>query len=345
MGKTFLVEFLKKKDMEPRPKEAKAALPWVDPGVEASEDEEEDPGKEGLKAKLLKARDEVKKLERELTGKKVSTKAAGSKDKKEKVKKKKPTPEGKEKKKRKRAKESPSSGGEKKKKKKKKKASRADDEAAKEARMAKGKKKAIDESSSSSDDEDEGLFGECPEEKVTAGAKKGRCDRGPFGGGDLVRFQGESSSELEAVFREAPAVPKASNQLKLMQYAKRTPGRLASRLALEDAGRGSPRGCGGESSRSRRTDPASGRPLLPHDDRAAVGPASGDLRAHREMRTLCTALDMLARKLPAHAADLLGQRLKAIEKSCHDGHWQAAVPWSSWGRTRAASWRETRRCS
>ena len=232
MGKTFLVEFLKKKDMEPRPKEAKAALPWVDPGVEASEDEEEDPGKEGLKAKLLKARDEVKKLERELTGKKVSTKAAGSKDKKEKVKKKKPTPEGKEKKKRKRAKESPSSGGEKKKKKKKK-ASRADDEAAKEARMAKGKKKAIDESSSSSDDEDEGLFGECPEEKVTAGAKKGRCDRGPFGGGDLVRFQGESSSELEAVFREAPAVPKASNQLKLMQYAKRTPGRLASRLLLK----------------------------------------------------------------------------------------------------------------
>ena len=69
--------------------------------------------------------------------------------------------------------------------------------------MAKRKKKAIDESSSSSDDEDEGLFGEFPEEKVTAGAKKGRRDRGPFGGGDLVRFQGESSSE-SAVFREAP---------------------------------------------------------------------------------------------------------------------------------------------
>lgn len=49
-----------------------------------------------------------------------------------------------------------------------------------------------------------------------------------------------------------------------------------------------------------------------------------NLGAHREMRTLCTALDLLARKLPAHAADLLGQRLKAIEKSCH-GHWQAAL--------------------
>ena len=48
------------------------------------------------------------------------------------------------------------------------------------------------------------------------------------------------------------------------------------------------------------------------------------MRAHRETRTLCAALDMLARKLPAHAADVLGQRLKAIEKSCHDGHWQAA---------------------
>ena len=47
-------------------------------------------------------------------------------------------------------------------------------------------------------------------------------------------------------------------------------------------------------------------------------------RAHRELRTLCTVLDLLARKQPAHAADLVGQRVKAIEKSCHDGHWAAA---------------------
>ena len=189
--------------------------------------------------------------------------------------------------------------------------------------MAKGKKKAIDESSSFSDDEDEGLFGEFPEEKVTAGAKKGRRDRGPFGGGDLVRFQGESSSESEAVFREAPAVPKASNQLKLMQYAKRTPGRLASRLLLKMQVEGAQGAAGANPADLGELTP----PAAVHYFHTMIVPQLGqrlNLRAHREMRTLCTALDLLARKLPAHAADLLGQRLKAIEKSCHDGHWQAA---------------------
>ena len=57
MAKPFL-EFLKEKDMAPKPKEAKDALPWVDPGEEGSEEEdeeslEESPAKVGLKAKLL----------------------------------------------------------------------------------------------------------------------------------------------------------------------------------------------------------------------------------------------------------------------------------------------------
>ena len=171
--------------------------------------------------------------------------------------------------------------------------------------MAKRKKKAIDESSSPSDDEDEGLFGEFPEEKVTAGAKKGRRDRGPFGGGDLVRFQGESSSESEAVFREAPAVPKASNQLKLMQYAKRTPGRLASRLLLKMEVEGAQGAAGANPADLGELTP----PAAVHYFHTMIVPQLGqrlNLRAHREMRTLCTALDLLARKLPAHAADLLG---------------------------------------
>ena len=42
------------------------------------------------------------------------------------------------------------------------------------------------------------------------------------------------------------------------------------------------------------------------------------------MKTLCTAIDMLAQKLPAHAADLLGQRVKALEKATLDGHWGSA---------------------
>ena len=167
------------------------------------------------------------------------------------------------------------------------------------------------------------MFGEGTEGKASSSAKKGQRDRGPFGGGDIVRYQGESSSESEAVFREAPTVPKASNQLKLMQYAKRTPGRLASRLLLKMQVEGAQGAVGANpADRGELTPPAA-----VHYFHTMIVPQLGQrlgMRAHREMRTLCTALDMLARKLPAHAADLLGQRLKAIEKSCHDGHWQAA---------------------
>ena len=49
-----------------------------------------------------------------------------------------------------------------------------------------------------------------------------------------------------------------------------------------------------------------------------------NLRTQREMKTICTALDMLAQKQPAHAADLLGQRMKALEKATLDGHWGSA---------------------
>lgn len=49
-----------------------------------------------------------------------------------------------------------------------------------------------------------------------------------------------------------------------------------------------------------------------------------NLRPQREMKTLCTAMDMLAQKQPAHAADVLGQRLKALEKATMEGHWEDA---------------------
>ena len=289
-SKTFM-EFLKKKGMEPKEKDPKAALPWVDPGEEDSEEEEEGfsgeaPVKEGLKAKLVKARDEVKRLERELSGKKEVTKGTSSKEKKEKAKrKKKLDPEVKAKKKRPKEKGSPSSGGGR----KKRKEAEADAEKAKEARVAKKKKKAVEESSSYSGDEEEGLFGEGVEEKGTAVSKKGRRDRGPFGGGDIVRYHGESSSESEAVFRDAPAVPKASNQLKLMQYAKRTPGRLASRLLLKMQVEGAQGAVGANPADRGELTP----PSAVHYFHTMIVPRLGQrlgMRAHREMRTLCTAL-------------------------------------------------------
>ena len=47
----------------------------------------------------------------------------------------------------------------------------------------------------------------------------------------------------------------------------------------------------------------------------------------RECRTLCAALDLMATKQQGAAADLLTQRLKAVEKAIVDRHWERAQ-WS-----------------
>jgi len=56
-----------------------------------------------------------------------------------------------------------------------------------------------------------------------AGGKKGHRDRGPFGGGEAVDFKEDSDSGSES-FRDAAADPKAVNQMRLVQYAKKRPG-------------------------------------------------------------------------------------------------------------------------
>ena len=111
------MEFLEKKDMLLGTRADRAAEPRVDPGEgESAEEEEESTGessdKEGLKAKLTKARDEVKRLEKELTVKKGPSKEAKSKGKREgvKKKKKKPSPEAKRKKKKKKKKKKKEKG-------------------------------------------------------------------------------------------------------------------------------------------------------------------------------------------------------------------------------------------
>ncbi|CAK0858151.1 unnamed protein product [Prorocentrum cordatum] len=48
------------------------------------------------------------------------------------------------------------------------------------------------------------------------------------------------------------------------------------------------------------------------------------IRNAREARTLCKALDLLAAKAYGQAADLLAQRLKAVEQATVDGHWGKA---------------------
>ena len=111
-----------------------------------------------------------------------------------------------------------------------------------------------------------------------------------------MRYQGETSSASETVFREAPAAPKASNQLKLMQYAKKTPGRLASRLLLKMQAEGAQGAVGANPAEQGEMTP----PAAVHYFHTMMVPQLGTrlgMRAHREMRALCTALDLLAPKV------------------------------------------------
>ena len=48
------------------------------------------------------------------------------------------------------------------------------------------------------------------------------------------------------------------------------------------------------------------------------------VRSGREMKTLCTALDMLAQGKNAEAADILTHRLKAVHMAMEGGHWGRA---------------------
>ena len=48
------------------------------------------------------------------------------------------------------------------------------------------------------------------------------------------------------------------------------------------------------------------------------------MRNGREAKTLCRALDLLAKRETGAAADLLCQRVKALEKSLGDGDWSRA---------------------
>ena len=48
------------------------------------------------------------------------------------------------------------------------------------------------------------------------------------------------------------------------------------------------------------------------------------LRDRRELRTLSLVLDLLATQRPEEAADVVAQRIKAIDKALHDGSWTYA---------------------
>jgi hypothetical protein len=101
----------------------------------------------------------------------------------------------------------------------------------------------------------------------------------------------------------------------MMGWAKRHPGRITCRnlQKMEDAVQGEGRKWG------RRDAPPSAesfylRHLKPDCPNHAV-------RNLREMKTLCTVLDHIALGRSGAAADVLTQRLKAVEMATREGNW------------------------
>ena len=113
-----------------------------------------------------------------------------------------------------------------------------------------------------------------------------------------------------------------SGQQALITYSHRRPGRLAARLLIKMKNEVA-LGSGGASMSSVDKTP----PIAVHYLLTLMMPQLGarmNLRTQRELRTIMVTLDLLAKKAPARAADILAQRVKALERATIEGHWMTA---------------------
>ena len=337
---------------KPRTKET---LPsWVDEEAEEDDVEEADPETsgdeatedEGVKKRIIALREELKAAEEEAAGKKESRRKRMTAMKKE-------DHRGRTREKEKARSRSPKKAKEKtvaktekassSKVKKKKKGKRSESGGSRDskgrrkgvksdppAKVVKKKKKKKDssdpgdpEDDSSSDDEEsqDELFASKKPEAETKKVKD--KDRGPFGGGAPIGYGAEeSSSDEETVFQKGLTTTAKGSQQKLLQYTNRHPGRLASRLLLRMQ-EATARGVVGPSSGSSEMTPPVALNhvltiLIP-----SLGPKVG-VRTSRELKTLGAILDHLSGGHTGKAADIVGQRMKALERATHEGHWGAA---------------------
>lgn len=158
--------------------------------------------------------------------------------------------------------------------------------------------------------------------------KKKEKDRGPYGIGKALEFEkgdvdGSESDSGEADFQTG-ASDRRSHQLRLMEYSQKRPGRLASRLLQKMRGLLS-RDTGAPLTRAAGTEltPATATSylltiLIPsYKERLGV-------RLLRELRTFAAAFDSAASGDIETTADILCQRMKALELHLNDGSWQRA---------------------
>eukprot|EP00435_Cladocopium_sp_Y103_P044514 s49_g12.t1 len=192
---------------------------------------------------------------------------------------------------------------------------------------AKKKKKLVSEerseSESASGSEEGTLFKSAKSKPVE---RKPGMDHGPFGGGPALyygkRDRDSDTESEESVFRDAPTKSMSqSGQQRLALYSRKYPGRLASRLLIKMR-EGSARDLVGAHNEDTSTPPLASHFLL-----TVLIPALGQrasLRTQRELRTLGKGLDLLAKGETGQCADLLCQRVKALDRAAQEGHWNSA---------------------
>jgi len=163
--------------------------------------------------------------------------------------------------------------------------------------------------------------------------RKKKADRGPFGAGRKVSYgteapkrdSSDSYEDSEESSFQAGVPEKRSQQLVLMEYADQKPGRLAARLLQKMAQLASRSGTPMNSAlaaRATKTPQAAVQYYL-----TVLYPQHKEkmpLRLQRELRTLSQALDYLGAGEPERCADLVAQRLKALELTIHDQGWSRA---------------------
>ncbi|CAE7679050.1 unnamed protein product [Symbiodinium sp. CCMP2456] len=151
-------------------------------------------------------------------------------------------------------------------------------------------------------------------------------DRGPFGAGAEMGYGdgkrgSDSSLDESQLFREGLLSGGTSLQLQLQEYAQRRPGRLASRLLQKMRVMVAKKEGGPLTTinRGSSTPPVATTWVL-----TVMSPKQPPLRLLRKVRTLATALDEIAAGHYQYAADVLSQRIKALELFQSDGSWNRA---------------------
>ena len=154
--------------------------------------------------------------------------------------------------------------------------------------------------------------------------KKGRADTSPSGSepSDSSGSSDEegSSDSSESLFRLASRSTRKVSQARLVAWSKAHPGRLASQCMQKMQDRTGREGEQGKLPKGV-TPPAATAYYLRV---LSLGTAQSSLRTLREMKPLCAVLDQIAHGKVLEAADVVAQRLKALELAAEEGGWASA---------------------